>query len=87
MISTKAGGTPTERVVKYAEFAAEFGELNNLVPYGRQLGYIEYFLIDIIIPAILLLLIIAYSFVRLVIVFVRYVISRILRKENSKKNE
>uniref|UniRef100_A0A7I4YPX6 UDP-glucuronosyltransferase n=1 Tax=Haemonchus contortus TaxID=6289 RepID=A0A7I4YPX6_HAECO len=36
-----------ELLIRYSEFAAKFGRLPNLDPYGRHLSFIEYFLIDI----------------------------------------
>ena len=50
-------GTPLEteeRVVKYTEFAAQFGPDLNLDMYGRHLNFLQFYCLDIIIPAILL---------------------------------
>ncbi|CAJ0604434.1 unnamed protein product [Cylicocyclus nassatus] len=35
-------------LVRHSEFAAEFGRVPNLDPYSRQLSFIQYYLIDII---------------------------------------
>ncbi|VDO88996.1 unnamed protein product [Heligmosomoides polygyrus] len=44
--------TAKQLLVQHAEFAARFGRLPNLDPYGRQLSFIEYFLIDIVLVAV-----------------------------------
>lgn len=41
-----------ERVVKYTEFAAEFGRHNNLDLSGKDLGFIQFYNLDIILPVI-----------------------------------
>ncbi|CCD69119.1 glucuronosyltransferase [Caenorhabditis elegans] len=38
---------PKELFLKHVEFAARFGKLPSLDPYSRQMGFIQYFLIDI----------------------------------------
>ncbi|CAL2042405.1 unnamed protein product [Caenorhabditis brenneri] len=38
---------PVERLIKHAEFAAEFKKLPELDPYSRQLSFVEYFFLDI----------------------------------------
>ncbi|KHJ79750.1 hypothetical protein OESDEN_20594, partial [Oesophagostomum dentatum] len=43
--------SPKELLVKHVEFAARFGRLPNLDPYGRQLSFMQYFLIDVILVA------------------------------------
>uniref|UniRef100_A0A8L8K983 glucuronosyltransferase n=1 Tax=Heligmosomoides polygyrus TaxID=6339 RepID=A0A8L8K983_HELPZ len=39
--------SPRELLLKHAEFAARFGQLPNLDPYGRHLSLFQYYLIDI----------------------------------------
>ncbi|CAJ0603982.1 unnamed protein product [Cylicocyclus nassatus] len=39
--------SPKELFLRHTEFAAKFGRLPNLDPYGRQLSFIQYYLIDI----------------------------------------
>ncbi|ETN73821.1 hypothetical protein NECAME_13392 [Necator americanus] len=39
--------SPHELLLKHAEFAARFGRLPNLDPYGRELSLVQYYLIDI----------------------------------------
>ncbi|EYC14479.1 hypothetical protein Y032_0040g231 [Ancylostoma ceylanicum] len=36
-----------ELLLKHAEFAARFGRLQNLDPYGRQLPLLQYYLVDV----------------------------------------
>ncbi|KHN83392.1 UDP-glucuronosyltransferase 2C1 [Toxocara canis] len=49
-----------ERVVKYTEFAIEFGQVNNLDSAARKLNFSQYYLIDIIVPLLLILLFFIY---------------------------
>ncbi len=63
--------TPTERIVKYTQFAAEFGPLTNLVPYGIQLGYVQYFMLDIIIPLLLIVLTILFVITKITAIVFR----------------
>ncbi|KHJ94164.1 glycosyltransferase family 28 protein [Oesophagostomum dentatum] len=39
---------PKQLLVRHVEFAARFGRLPNLDPYGRQLSFMQYFLLDIV---------------------------------------
>jgi hypothetical protein len=55
-----------EQIVKYSEFAAEFGEITNLDPYGRHLGFIQYFLLDIILPLFAIVIVFIYLLYRLI---------------------
>jgi len=57
--------TPQQRVVEYVEFAAEFGPISNIDPYGRKLNFIQYFMLDIFVPLICLLILLAYFIYRL----------------------
>ncbi|PIO59899.1 hypothetical protein TELCIR_18624, partial [Teladorsagia circumcincta] len=54
-------------LIKHCEFAARFGRLPNLDPYGRHLSFIEYYLIDI------------FLVVLGVIIFVAFVVYKIVR--------
>ncbi|KHJ94167.1 UDP-glucoronosyl and UDP-glucosyl transferase [Oesophagostomum dentatum] len=47
-----------ELLVRHCEYAARFGRLPNLDPYGRQLSFVQYYLLDIIASAIGVLLLI-----------------------------
>uniref|UniRef100_A0A914CE27 glucuronosyltransferase n=1 Tax=Acrobeloides nanus TaxID=290746 RepID=A0A914CE27_9BILA len=42
--------TADERLTKYVEFAAKFGNDNNLDMHGRHLNFFEFYCLDIIIP-------------------------------------
>lgn len=42
-----------EQLIRYVKFAAEFGHIPNLDPFGRKMSYVTYFMLDIIIPFIL----------------------------------
>ncbi|VDM76109.1 unnamed protein product [Strongylus vulgaris] len=43
--------SPKLLLLRHCEFAARFGRLPNLDPYGRQLSFVQYFLIDIAVVA------------------------------------
>ncbi|XGW26415.1 hypothetical protein V3C99_007213 [Haemonchus contortus] len=54
-------------LIRHAEFAARYGRLPNLDPYGRHLSFIEYFLIDIFVvvtATVILVIFIAFSVIR-----------------------
>lgn len=40
--------SPEERVLRYAEFAAEFDVAGNLDMYGRHLGFLAFYSLDVI---------------------------------------
>ncbi|VDL76115.1 unnamed protein product [Nippostrongylus brasiliensis] len=42
-------------LIRHSEFAAKFGRLPNLDPYGRQLSFVEYFLLDVFLAAIVVI--------------------------------
>ncbi|VDM19171.1 unnamed protein product [Wuchereria bancrofti] len=58
-----------EQLIKHVEFAAEFGQIANFDPYGRKMSFVSYYMLDIIIPFIILILfittIICYLIIRL----------------------
>ncbi|KIH61779.1 hypothetical protein ANCDUO_07940 [Ancylostoma duodenale] len=39
-------------LIRHCEFAAKFGRLPNLDPYGRQLSFIQYYLLDVILAVV-----------------------------------
>uniref|UniRef100_A0A158PCL4 UDP-glucuronosyltransferase n=1 Tax=Angiostrongylus cantonensis TaxID=6313 RepID=A0A158PCL4_ANGCA len=43
---------PKQLVVSYSEFAARFGTLPNLDPYGRHLSFLQYYLIDVLLACV-----------------------------------
>ncbi|EJW69975.1 hypothetical protein WUBG_19119, partial [Wuchereria bancrofti] len=45
-----------EQLIKHVEFAAEFGQIANFDPYGRKMSFVSYYMLDIIIPFIILIL-------------------------------
>ncbi|KHJ80294.1 hypothetical protein OESDEN_20032 [Oesophagostomum dentatum] len=49
-----------ELLVRHCEYAARFGRLPNLDPYGRQLSFIQYYLLDVFASIIGVLLLITY---------------------------
>jgi hypothetical protein len=51
MIASKPQSSE-ERIIKYAEFAARFGNDNNLDIEGRHMNYFKFYCLDIIIPVI-----------------------------------
>ncbi|KAF1756712.1 hypothetical protein GCK72_013166 [Caenorhabditis remanei] len=51
---------PKETLVKHVEFAARFGQLPSMDPYGRHQSYFEYYLLDIISIALLIILTVSY---------------------------
>ena len=51
MIASKPQSSE-ERIIKYAEFAARFGNDNNLDIEGRHMNYFQFYCLDIIIPMI-----------------------------------
>lgn len=62
--------TAEERTVKYTEFAAKFGNDNNLDMYGRHLNFVEFYCLDIIIPffvVVFLVLCIVYRVIRKIV--------------------
>ena len=62
-----------ERIIKYTEFAAEFGKNNNLDMEGRHLNFIQFYCLDIILPVIGLILFIFYILYR----FVKFLLRKI----------
>ncbi|KAK6016756.1 hypothetical protein OSTOST_17756 [Ostertagia ostertagi] len=46
-------------LIKHSEFAARFGRLPNLDPYGRHLSFIEYYLIDIFLAVLGVIIVVA----------------------------
>ncbi|PIC32359.1 hypothetical protein B9Z55_012719 [Caenorhabditis nigoni] len=51
---------PKETLVKHVEFAARFGQLPSMDPYGRQQSYFEYYLLDIISIGLLIIFVTFY---------------------------
>lgn len=66
---------PKEMVVKWTEFVAEFQDLSNLDIAGRDLGFIQYFLIDIFVPVLIAMLIVSYFAIKFVLFVYRKISS------------
>ncbi|WKY07857.1 hypothetical protein Q1695_007386 [Nippostrongylus brasiliensis] len=56
-------------LVSHCEFAAKFGRLPNLDPYGRHLSFMEYFLIDIAVVSIGILALAAFVVVMVIPIY------------------
>ncbi|MFH4977109.1 hypothetical protein AB6A40_003818 [Gnathostoma spinigerum] len=75
-----------ELLVKFSEFAAEFKEFPNLVPYGTQLNFIQYYCIDVMLALgliVLIALILLYHLIKNFCRLVKY----LFHKTSSKKNK
>ncbi|KAK6037731.1 hypothetical protein COOONC_24764 [Cooperia oncophora] len=59
--------TPAHRVVAWAEFVAEFKTLENLVPAGTKLNFIQYHSLDVI------------AFLSAVVILVLFILWKLLR--------
>ncbi|KHJ96492.1 UDP-glucoronosyl and UDP-glucosyl transferase [Oesophagostomum dentatum] len=57
--------SPKQLLVRHCEFAARFGRLPNLDPYGRQLSFLQYYLLDVILSALSAVAIVIYIAIRL----------------------
>ncbi|RCN38662.1 hypothetical protein ANCCAN_15419 [Ancylostoma caninum] len=58
--------SPQELVLRHAEFAARFGKLANLDPYGRHLSVVQYYLLDVVAILVATLLLIVFIVIILV---------------------
>ncbi|RCN43360.1 hypothetical protein ANCCAN_10624 [Ancylostoma caninum] len=47
-------------LIRHCEFAAKFGRLPNLDPYGRQLSFVQYYLLDVILAVVSVIAMIIY---------------------------
>ncbi|EYC33728.1 hypothetical protein Y032_0002g952 [Ancylostoma ceylanicum] len=52
-------------LIRHCEFAAKFGRLPSLDPYGRQLSFMQYFLLDVILAIIIVIVMVIYVSFRL----------------------
>ncbi|EYC33732.1 hypothetical protein Y032_0002g954 [Ancylostoma ceylanicum] len=57
---------PKQLIIRHSEFAAKFGRLPNLDSYGRQLPFIQYHLLDIILAIASVIAMTAYVIFRLI---------------------
>ncbi|VDK27776.1 unnamed protein product [Gongylonema pulchrum] len=51
----KRPNSAKEQLIRHVEFAAEFGQIPNFDPYGRKMSFISYFMLDIIVPFIIII--------------------------------
>ncbi|VDO49725.1 unnamed protein product [Haemonchus placei] len=58
-----------ELLIRYSEFAAKFGRLPNLDPYGRHLSFIEYFLIDIFLVVSSIIVLVAFIAFKIFLIY------------------
>ncbi|KIH61780.1 UDP-glucoronosyl and UDP-glucosyl transferase [Ancylostoma duodenale] len=47
-------------LIRHCEFAAKFGRLPNLDPYGRQLSFMQYYLLDVILAVVSVIVVVVY---------------------------
>ncbi|KAL6737698.1 hypothetical protein Aduo_011320 [Ancylostoma duodenale] len=52
-------------LIRHSEFAARFGRLPNLDPYGRQLSFMQYYLLDILLVTVTVFAVVVYLIIRL----------------------
>lgn len=65
--------SPKELFIKHVEFAAEFGKIRNFDIAGRKMSFFSYFLLDIIVPFLLIIAgIVITSFYLLKKLFVKF---------------
>ncbi|VDM60371.1 unnamed protein product [Angiostrongylus costaricensis] len=57
--------SPKQLLVRHSEFAARFGTLPNLDPYGRHLSLLEYYLIDVLLACVFAFLLVVFVIVKL----------------------
>uniref|UniRef100_A0A0N5A677 glucuronosyltransferase n=1 Tax=Parastrongyloides trichosuri TaxID=131310 RepID=A0A0N5A677_PARTI len=66
-----------ELLIKWTQFLGEFKNLDNMIPYGTQLGFIQYYQIDVvtflIVLTLIILLIISYIVKKLYLIFINIV--------------
>lgn len=77
----KKPSSAKERLIKYVEFAAEFGPVENLDPASRKLNFFQYYLIDVILPVLAVILLILYAFLRLCLYLIRVVLRKKQKQE------
>jgi len=65
---------PEQLLVKWTEFAGEFGSLPELDIYGRQLNFVTYYMLDIFVPLVLIAVIVLLGALK----FTLFVVKRLL---------
>ncbi|VDK45753.1 unnamed protein product [Gongylonema pulchrum] len=76
-----------EQLIRHVEFAAEFGRIPNFDPYGRKMSFVSYFMLDIIVPFLLLVAMIVLGVLYLLYRASRKYIFRMERKKTEKKEQ
>ncbi|VDD88209.1 unnamed protein product [Enterobius vermicularis] len=69
-----------ERVVKYTNFAAQFGRISNLDNAGRKLNFFQYYLLDVITFLVLLVWLFFYIVILTLKLLIRNICSRKITK-------
>ncbi|KHJ75809.1 hypothetical protein OESDEN_24574 [Oesophagostomum dentatum] len=69
--------TPKQLLLKHAEFAARFGKLPNLDPYGRHLSTIQYYLIDVFSMVVVVSVAVTYAIYRLIRMLCRLILRKV----------
>ncbi|KHJ96614.1 hypothetical protein OESDEN_03424 [Oesophagostomum dentatum] len=79
--------SPTELLVRWSEFVAEFHTLENLEPAGIKLNFFQYYSLDVIAFLLSILLIVVLIVTKLIILILRRVYTAIgsTRHEKHKK--
>ncbi|GMR39593.1 hypothetical protein PMAYCL1PPCAC_09788, partial [Pristionchus mayeri] len=70
-----------EKLLKYVEFAGEFGPSSALRPQSQDMTFIEYYNLDIIINAILISICVIYLILKLALIALRLACTRKSKKE------
>lgn len=87
----KRPNSAKDQLIKHVEFAIEFGPIPNFDPYGRKMSFMSYYMLDIIIPFILLVLTVlaalCYVFYKIFRKFVLQISCVSSEKEKEKKNK
>lgn len=69
-----------ERVIKYTNFAAQFGRISNLDNAGRKLNFFQYYLLDVITFLVLLVWLFFYIVILTLKLLIRNICSRKITK-------
>lgn len=64
-----------ELLVRWTEFAGEFKSLPELDNYGRHLNFITYYMLDVFVPAMLVVVLLIYCLAKLLMFIIRRFIS------------
>lgn len=75
---------PEQLLVRWTEFAAEFGMLENLQPFGTRLGFVQYYQIDVVLFLVLIAAAVLWLLVKLILLPVRLAIRRLGRESKLK---